>query len=175
MFEELGYIIEEAPSFCFFLLIIWGTMLVLIYRDAKGLDVDERKVIGLIFFSPFLLGFLFSLVFEFFDYYSLFMVNYHFFMGIPILIWLLYRNLLTSGRGFGSNQPSSPPPPPDKSEDKNTGSTYWAPTGATDTKAENEEPVSGESRSLKRCPECGEEVEDDWNLCINCGASLEEK
>lgn len=175
MFEELGDIMEARPSFCFFLLLIWGAMLVLIYKDAKGLNVDERKVIGLIFFSPFILGYILNLVLYQSIYYNSFILNYHFLMGTPILIWLLYRNLLTSGREFGSNKPPSPPPPPDKSEDKNTDSASWALTGAKDTKTENEELASGDSRSLKRCPKCGEEVEDDWNLCINCGASLKEK
>lgn len=193
MFEDLTHALETEPIFCFSLLIIWIFMLVLIYRDAQGLNVNEKVVVGLIFFAPLLLGFLFL-------FWSLYFV-----VGTPILIWLLYRNLLISGKGLGSIMPSSPAPPQDRYmegstesryeantesrdretgsekqesslnllENRNTDSRYEDDTGPTGTEERSETPRSLDSSSLNRCPNCGREVEDEWNVCIDCGTSLQ--
>ncbi len=169
MFEELEYMLnslEHEPIFCFSLLIVWISMLALVYKDAKDLKVDERILISLVFFAPLL----FILLFDWF--------NLYFAIGIPILFWLLYRNLLISGKGLGSTKPSNPPSPqPSPSQDgqagRNRRSRPKRAPGTTDTESGMSTTRPSTSASPNRCPECGREVEDDWNVCIDCGASLE--
>jgi len=192
MIERWINALENEPIFCLSLLIIWIFMLVMIYKDAKGLNVDERIVIGLVFFAPFLMSLLFG-------WWSIYII-----IGIPIFIWLLYRNLLVSGKGLISSTSSSPTPQrqgymerttestyeassevgnretryetqessPNMSENRNTDPRFEGVTSPPSTETGYETPGVPDSSPSNRCPECGREVEDEWNVCIDCGNKL---